>query len=64
MKEFVVKTLAEKVGETITVKRILDVMAEKFAATTYEKTSEMMKKICGNEFKSEDKIDLMIDRFV
>ena len=63
MKEFVVKTLVEKVGTTRTVKKILDVMTEKFSKTTSEKTSDMMKKISGNGFKSEDKIDVMIDRF-
>ena len=63
VKEFVVKTLVEKVGNTRTVKKILEVMTEKFAKTTSEKTSDMMKKISGNGFKSEDKIDVMIDRF-
>ena len=58
-----VKTLVEKVGETRTVKKILEVMTEKFAKTTSEKTLDMMKKISGNGFKSEDKIDVMIDRF-
>ena len=61
MKEFVVKTLVEKVGVTRTVKKILEVMTEKFAKTTSEKTLDMMKKISG--FKSENKIDVMIDRF-
>ena len=28
-----------------------------------KKTSEMMKKISGSGFKSEEKIDVMIDRF-
>ena len=58
-----VKTLVQKVKETRTVKKNLEVMTEKFARTTSDKTSEMMKKISGNEIKSEDKIDVMIDRF-
>ena len=63
VKEFVVKTLVEKVGNTRTVKKILDVMTEKFAKTTSEKTLNIMKNISGNGLKYEDKIDGMIDRF-
>ena len=48
VKEFVVMTLVEKVGNTRTVTKIVDVMTEKFAKTTSEKTSNMMKKISGN----------------
>ena len=58
-----VKTLVEKVGETRTVKRVLNVMTEKFAITMGEKTAEMMRKISGKSFKSEEKIDVMIDKF-
>ena len=63
VKQFVVNTLIEKVGSTRTVKKILEVMTEKFSKTTSEKTSDMMKKISGERFKSEDKIDVMIDKF-
>ena len=63
IKEFVVKTLVEKVGEVRTVKRILEVLIGKFAKTTGEKTLEMMRKIGGNGFRSDNKIDVMIDRF-
>ena len=38
-------------------------MTEKFTKTTSEKTLDMMKKISESGFKSEDKIDVMIDRF-
>ena len=38
-------------------------MTEKFAKTTEEKTAEMMRKISGKSFKSEEKIDVMIDKF-
>ena len=38
-------------------------MTEKFSKTTSEKTSDMMKKISGDGFKTEDKIDVMIDKF-
>ena len=63
VKQFVVNTLIEKVGRTRTVKKILEVMTEKFSKTTSEKTSDMMKKISGDGFKTEDKIDVMIDKF-
>ena len=63
VKQFVVNTLIEKVGSTRTVKKILEVMTEKFSKTTSEKTSDMMKKISGDGFKQEDKIDVMIDKF-
>ena len=44
IKDFLVRTLVEKVGETRTVKRILEVMIEKFAKTMGEKTVEGMRK--------------------
>ena len=43
-KEFVVKTLIEKVGTTRTVQRILEVMIEKYARTLGEKMQELMRK--------------------
>ena len=58
---FVTKTLVEKIGITRTVKRVLDLMAEKYAKTTKEKIMETMKKISG--FRIEDKVDVLIDRF-
>ena len=63
IKEFVVKTLVEKVGETRTVKRILEVMAEKFDKNMSEKTNDMMRKISGEGFKSDENVDKMINRF-
>ena len=41
IKDFLIKTLVEKVGEVRTVKRILEIMTEKYATTTGEK----MRKI-------------------
>ena len=38
-------------------------MIDKYSKTTSEKTSDMMKKISGDGFKSDDKIDVMIDKF-
>ena len=63
IKEFVVKTLVEKVGQTRTVKKVLEVMTEKFAKTTGEKTAEIMRRISVNNFKTEEKINVMIDKF-
>ena len=60
---YVVKTLVEKVEETRTVKKILDVMTEKYTKTLGEKTQDMMRKISGSGFKSEEKIEMKIDRF-
>ena len=45
IKEFVVKTLVGKVGETRTNKRVIEVMTKKFAKTPGEKTAEVMRKI-------------------
>ena len=61
IKEFGVKPLVEKVEETRTMKRILEIMTEKFAKTTREKTTEMMRKVSGDGFKFDENIDLMID---
>ena len=63
IKQFVVNTLIEKVGRIRTVKKILEVMTEKFSKTTSEKTSDIMKKIGGDGFRTDDKIDVKIDKF-
>ena len=63
VKQFVVNTLTEKFGSTRKFKKILEVMTEKFSKTTSEKTSEMMKNISGDGFKTDDKIDVIIDKF-
>ena len=43
--------------------RILEVMTEKFDKNLSEKTSDMMRKISGEGFKSDENVDRMIDRF-
>ena len=63
IKGFVVNTLVGKVGTTRTAMIILEVMSEKFDKNMGEKTSEMMIKISGEGFKSDENIDKMIDRF-
>ena len=56
-------TLVEKVEELRIVKKVLGVMTEKFAKTIGEKTAEMMRKISWNSFKTEENIDILIDKF-
>ena len=43
--------------------RILEVMTKKFDKNLSEKTSDMMRKISGEGFKSDENVDRMIDRF-
>ena len=57
------RTLIERVGETRTVERILEIMSEKFDRNMGEKTLEMMRKIGGEGFKSDESVDKMMDRF-
>ena len=38
-------------------------MREKYDRNMREKTSEMMRKISGEGFKSDESVDKMIDRF-
>ena len=63
IKDFVNRTLIEKVGTTRTATKILEVMSEKYDRNMGEKTSEMMRKISGEGFKSDESVDKMIDRF-
>ena len=61
IKEFVTKTLVDKVGDTRTVDRVLTVMAEKYSKMTCEKITETMKIISG--FRTDKKVDVLIDNF-
>ena len=45
------------------VKRILEVMTDKYVKTIGKMTAEIMRKISGNSFKAEKKIDVKIDKF-
>ena len=63
IKEFVNRTLIERVGETKTVDRVLEILSEKFERNTSEKTLEVMKKISGECFKSDESVEKMDDRF-
>ena len=53
----------EKIGETRTVRRMLEVLAEKYDRNVSVKTMEVMQKISGEGFKSDESVDKMIDRF-
>ncbi len=61
IKDFVTKTLVEKVGVTRTVQRILNLMAKKYTKTLSENIMETMKKICG--FWTDNKVDVLLDDF-
>merc|ERR1712030_142440 len=61
IKDFVSKSLLEKVGDTRTVEKILSVMAEKFSRTICERVKETMKKVCN--FKMGGNVDSLIDNF-
>merc|ERR1711867_221205 len=45
IKKFVNRTLIERVGETWTVNRILEIMSEKFDRDMREKTLEIVRKV-------------------
>merc|ERR1712030_54609 len=61
IKEFVSKSLLDKVGETRTVEKILGVLAEKYSKTICEQIKDTMKKICSS--KMSEKVDTLIDNF-
>merc|ERR1711962_1621067 len=63
IKVFVNRTLIEKIGTTRTVDRILEIMSEKFYINMGEKTIEIMRKISGGGFMSNENVDKMMDRF-
>jgi len=59
--EFVSKSLLDKIGETRTVGKVLEVLAEKYSKTTCEQIKDTMKKICSS--KMSEKVDTLIDNF-
>ena len=64
IRDFVNRTLIEKVGTTRTVTKILEVMSEKYDRNMGEKTIEMMRKISGEGFKSDESVDRFRDMIV
>ena len=63
IKAFVNSTLIEKVGETRTVYKVLEMISEKLDRNMSEKTLDMMRKISGEGFKSDKSVDKMMDIF-
>ena len=61
IKEYVNRTLIEKVGQNRSVKKALDVMTGKYSRTKGEKMLDMMKNISG--FKTDEKVEVLMDRF-
>merc|ERR1712074_14548 len=61
VKEFVSKSLLDKIGETRTVEKVLEVLAEKYSKTICEQIRDTMKKICSS--KMNEKVDTLIDNF-
>ena len=61
IKDYVNRTLIEKVGDDRTVKKVLEIMNEKFSKTKGEKILDLMKKI--SDFRTEENIETLIDRF-
>ena len=61
IKEYVVRTLAEKTENDRKVSAILDVMAEKYERTESERCLELMKEIVN--FKVDGEIESITDRF-
>ena len=47
IKDFMTKTLVEKIGETRTVEHVMEILAEKYSKTECEKIADVMKKISG-----------------
>ena len=47
IKDFVTKALVEKIGETRTVERVMEILAEKYSKTEWEKIADIIKKISG-----------------
>ena len=50
-------------GETRTVKRVLEVMMKIYAKMLGEKTQDMMRKISRSSFRADEKIDMKIHKF-
>ena len=61
IKDFVSKSLLEKIGETRTIEKVLRVMAEKYSKTVCEQIKDTMNKICS--FRMNEKVDTLIDNF-
>ena len=63
IQDFVNNTLIDRIGETKTVKRVLDVLSEKYEKSISEKIMDVIKKISGEGYKAEENVDKMLDKF-
>ena len=61
VKQYVTKTLLDKIKDEREVKKVLDLLAEKYSRMVCEMIKEVEKKII--DFKTGEKVDLLIDRF-
>ena len=61
IKDYVQTTLIEKVADTRTVKKILDVLGEKYSITKAERLLFLMKEI--SEFSTDESIEKLMDKF-
>ena len=61
IKDYVQRTLIEKVADTRTVKKILDVLGEKYSITKAERLLFLMKEI--SEFSTDESIEKLMDKF-
>ena len=59
--QYITKTLLEKIKDEREVKKVLDLLAEKYSRMVCEMIKEVEKKII--DFKTGEKVDLLIDRF-
>ena len=55
------KTLIDRVGETRTIKKVLEVRIEKLNKTIGEKRVDILRNISG--FKTEEKMDVLLHTF-
>ena len=63
IQEFVKNTLIERVRDTRTVARILEVMSEKYGRNTGEKVLDLAKRMSGEGWKNDDSIEKMVEGF-
>ena len=61
IKDYVHKSMIEKIGDERTVKNVIKILSEKYSITTGEKILLLMKTI--SEFKIDDDVETLIDKF-
>ena len=61
IKKYMNKILLERVGWNRKVKRVLEMMTERYSRTKAEKMLDMIR--CISEFKTDGNIEVLMDRF-